>query len=151
MNRKRSIHINYSRLPTTSTLWEIEFNQTDNQSMINSIDETRINERCAELASTTYFGVCKSQLPLQSRNHSGELFPTLPCKENDYLISGNDRMLPVWCDNDWTYFWSIAVMSAYSWESLRLESKTITTPRSSLISSRIKWNLRTHNSSITLR
>ena len=26
----------------------------------NGIDEPRINERCAELASTTYFGVCKS-------------------------------------------------------------------------------------------
>jgi len=35
----------------------------------------RINGRCAELASSTYFRVCKSQLPRQSRSFCGEHFP----------------------------------------------------------------------------
>ena len=59
--------------------------------MINGIHKTRINGICAELAITTYFWVGKSQLPRQSRSYSGELFPTLSDKENNYLISKNEQ------------------------------------------------------------
>ena len=31
-------------------------------------------------------------------------FKTLHGKENDYLMLGNERKLPIWCDNDLTYF-----------------------------------------------
>ena len=61
--------------------------------------ETRINERYAELASNAYFGGYKFQLLFQTLNLFDELFPN-PGKENDYLISGNERKLSIWCDND---------------------------------------------------
>ena len=63
---------------------------------------------------------------------------TLPDKENNYLISGNEQSCRYGAIMiDLTYFSSISVISAYSLGSFRLESKTVTSPFSSLISRRI--------------
>ena len=51
----------------------------------------RINGRCAELSSSTYSRVFKSQLGRQSRRNFDELFPNLLDKENNYLISRNEQ------------------------------------------------------------
>ena len=51
----------------------------------------RINGRCAELASSTYFQVVKSQLRRIPGASAVNFFQTLPDKENNYLISGNEQ------------------------------------------------------------
>ena len=51
----------------------------------------RINGRYVELASSTYFQVCKSQLLDSAETMAVNYFQTLPDKENNYLISGNEQ------------------------------------------------------------
>ena len=43
---------------------------------------------------------CSSGFQLTPLTCLVNFFQTLPSKENDYLISENERKLPIWCDNN---------------------------------------------------
>ena len=60
----------------------------------------RINGRCAELASSTYFRVCKLQLPGSPGAFAVNSFQTLPDKENNYLIYQEMNKVADMVDND---------------------------------------------------
>src|SRR3989337_1825106 len=85
------------------------------------------------------FGCVNRSSPGSPGASAVNTFQTLRDKENNYLISGNEQSCRYGAIMiDLTYFWSISVMAAYSLGSFRLESKTVTSPCSSLISRRIK-------------
>ena len=92
--RKCSIHSNYSRVPATTTLQEIEVNQTDKQ-------ECQINRRCAEHATIVLNFVCLNCSFFGGPGTFLEnFFQTLPDKENNYLIYQEMNKVADMVDND---------------------------------------------------
>src|SRR3954469_3373852 len=93
--RRRSIHRNNSLVPATTTLQEIEVNQTDKQEcqmvlMKLAIESAR---RCAEHATIAPTFGC---LNCSSFGSPGafvvNFLQTLPDKENNYLISEMNKV-----------------------------------------------------------
>ena len=92
--RKRSIHRNHSLVPATTTLQEIEVNQTDKQ-------ECQINRRCAEHATIVLtFGCLNCSFFGSPGAFLVNFFQTLPDKENNYLIYQEMNKVADMVDND---------------------------------------------------
>ena len=102
-SRKCSIHRNHSLVPATTTLQEIEVNQTDKkecQMVLMKLALESIGDARNMLLYSIYFRVSKLQLLRESWSFLENFFQTLPDKENNYLIYQEMNKLADMVDND---------------------------------------------------